>query len=184
MSERLHDGAVLSLGCLIYRTFPRFLKPPDLSMHHAAERHESIQREWFSSQAFTQSTHSLIHSTHDSLFFGASRSLCLLQTASLFWHLFRSWLWFCVQGPSGGNSHNTTYRAGALTSQDAGCKQPEQQFKVFTLSLLLYPDLVFSFSSCRKSPSMLEHHRIVTKYPHLPCQTSLPHLHASTRDGS
>ena len=83
-----------------------------------------------------------------------------------------------------GNTHNIEQRMeqGHGPLRMLAVKQPAQQFKVFTLSLLLYPDSVFSFSSCRKSPSRLEHHRIATKYPRLPWQPSLPHLHVSTRD--
>ena len=76
--------------------FLRSLKPPDLPMHHAVERHESIQRDdSHLGRLLRPPTHSFTQPmTPSSLV--PSRSPCPLQTASLCWHLLRSWLWFCV----------------------------------------------------------------------------------------
>lgn len=117
-----------------------------------------------------------------------SRSSCLPQGC----HIALAILWDTSPGLVsrvllGVNIQSTEQHIGpgALTNQDAAYKQPEQQFRGFpvniTSCLLLYPDSVFSFSSCRKRPSLLEHHRIATKYPCLPCQYSPPRLYSSTK---
>lgn len=134
MSERLHDGAVLSLGCLIYRTFPRFLKPPDLlSMHHAAERHESIQENG------SHLRHLLRALTHPlnpwiPLFGGFQIPIVCCRLP----HCFGTFLGLgsgFVCRVLLGNSHNIEQRI----EQEHWpirilAKQPEQQFKVFTFS--------------------------------------------------
>lgn len=135
ISKRLHEKAILSIGWLSYRPFSWPFKLPDPSTHHATERHESIWREWFSSSTSTQTTHSLIPSTHDSVFFDAS--YCIPDPRVCPWAA--GWLWQPFEIPAlvsgvGAllevNIQNTDRPIGrVMTGQDAGCKQPEQQFR-------------------------------------------------------